>query len=168
MTTGLQSAHDPPGPPQHRPRIKIYRFQLIGLPFLAALPILALLGVFGERWDAVAASDGSLAATVHYPTALRYKMIDEIEMLVSNRGGAVIDTVTVALDTAYASRFSTINAVPQFTRPFEIGLAQIQPGESRRVRIEIQGERYWSHSGELTFRSATDTVRIHLTTMVFP
>jgi hypothetical protein len=76
--------------------------------------------------------------------------------------------VTVTLDTTYAGRFSTVTAIPPFTGQFEIDLPHVAAGETRRVRIEIQAERYWSHSGPLTVATRTDTVRVPLTTLVFP
>jgi hypothetical protein len=151
-----------------RRRSALYRFQLLGLPFLVAIPVLALFGVFGERWNSVRAESGALAISVRYPAAFRYKMIDAIELHVSNRGAAVIDTVNVALDTAYAGRFSTVTAIPPFNGPFEVDLPALAARESRRVRIEIQAERYWSHTGELTVASRTDTIRIPLRTVVYP
>lgn len=168
MANRVDSLPDPPDAPEHQGRVSLYRFQLIGLPFILALPVLAMLGVFGERWATEEASAGDIAASVRYPTVFRYKMIDEIELLVSNRGSVAIDTITVSLDAGYATKFSTINAVPPFTGPFEVSLPAVAAGESRRVRIEIQAERYWRHAGELTVRSDRDTARIRLTTTVFP
>lgn len=95
-------------------------------------------------------------------------MLEAIELHVRNRGAQPIDTITVGVDTAYAGRFSTVTAVPPFTGPFEVQLTDIAPQESRRVRIEIQAERYWSHSGTLTVASRADTIRVPLTTMVYP
>ena len=140
----------------------------MGLPFLLAFPVLALLGVFGERRTEAQASGGMLAISVRYPAVFRYKMIEAIEVRVTNRGDTAIDTVTVAIDTAYAVRFSTVSAVPPFTGPFEVDLPQLAARETRHVRIEIQGEHYWSHSGELTVAARADTIRIPLRTTVYP
>jgi hypothetical protein len=168
MTSAEQSLPDPPGPPEHDGRIRLYRFQLIGLPVLLAIPILALLGLFGERWDSVQARAGALEVSVLYPTAFRYKMIDDIDVYVTNHSDTAVDTVTIALDTAYARMFSTVTAVPPFTGPYEVSLVQLGAGERRSVRIEIQAERYWTHTGVLSVRSAADTARIPLETTVFP
>lgn len=168
MPGGVDTLPDPPEPPEIRRRLSLYRFQLIGLPFLLAIPLLALFGVFGERWQNVRAEDGVLEASARYPSAFRYKMIDAIELHVRNRGHAVIDTITISLDTVYAGRFSTVTAVPPFTGPFELELTGVEPGASRRVRIEIQAERYWSHSGNLMVAADRDTIRMPLTTMVYP
>ena len=168
MSDDVDNLPDPPGAPTQRRRPSLYRFQLIGLPFLMAIPVLALFGVFGERWTEVEAASGVLAVSVRYPAVFRYKMIDAIELHITNRGAVPIDTVTVALDTAYAGRFSTVTAVPPFTGSFEVDIPRIDARETRRVRIEIQGERYWSHTGELTVASRTDTIRVPLETTVFP
>jgi hypothetical protein len=168
MSGGVDTLPDPPGPPEIRRRLALYRFQLIGLPFLLAIPLLALLGVFGERWQNVSGEGGALEASARYPAVFRYKMIDAIELHVRNRGHAVLDTITISLDSAYAGRFSTVTAIPPFNGPFELELTRVEPGASRRVRIEIQAERYWSHSGYLTVAAAGDTIRMPLTTMVYP
>jgi hypothetical protein len=168
MPDGVDNLPDPPGPPEIRRRLSLYRFQLLGLPFLLVIPLLALFGVFGERWTAVNAESGALELSVRYPAVFRYMMIDAVELHVRNRGDTAIDTITVALDTAYATRFSTVSAVPPFTGPFELQLTDVAARASRRVMIEIQAERYWSHSGELTVSSRADTIRIPLTTMVYP
>ena len=168
MPDDVDNLPDPPGPPDTRRRPALYRFQLLGLPFLLAIPVLALFGVFGERWSVVNARSGSLEISVRYPAVFRYKMLNAIELHVRNRGATAIDTLTVTLDTAYAGRFSTVTAVPPFTGPFEVQLTDIAAQQSRRVHIELQAERYWSHSGRLTVAAGADTLRVPLTTMVYP
>jgi hypothetical protein len=168
MTRANHAPVDPPEAPDTPRRPRLYRAQWIGLPLIIAFPLLALLGVFGERWHTQRVESGALDVSVRHPTVFRYKMIDAIEVHVRNRGAQPIDTATVSLDTAYAGRFSTVTAIPSFDGAFDIDLAALQPGESRRVRIEIQAERYWTHRGELTVAAGTDTVRAALTTRVFP
>lgn len=168
MSGGVDSLPDPPDPPEIRRRLSLYRFQLLGMPFLLAIPLLALAGVFGEGRRTVSDAQGALTVSVRYPSIFRYKMIDAIELHVRNRGATRLDTVTVALDTAYAGRFSTVTAVPPFTSPFAIDLPHLEPGESRRVRVEMQAEQYWSHSGSLVIAAGPDTIAVALTTLVYP
>lgn len=168
MQSGVDDLPDPPDPPEIPRRLSLYRFQMFGLPFLVAIPLLALFGVFGERRSGLEGERGALEVSGQYPTAFRYKMLESIDLHVRNRGAAPIDTITVALDSAYASRFSTITAVPGFTGPFEIDLPAVAPGDSRFVRIEIQAERYWSHKGSLTISAGADTIRLPLSTFVYP
>ncbi|HEX6133313.1 MAG TPA: hypothetical protein VFZ24_05105 [Longimicrobiales bacterium] len=165
---GVDSLPDPPGAPRTRRHVSLFGFQWVGVAVLAAFPVLALLGVFGERWATVESTGGPLHVNVRYPTVFRYKMLNAIDLDVRNTGTAVIDTITVALDTVYASRFSTITAVPPFSGPYEVELPAVQPRETRRVRIEIQAERYWVHAGTLTVATRTDTVRVPLRTTIYP
>lgn len=162
------SLPDPPAPPEIRRRVSLYSFQWIGLPFLLAIPVLALFGVFGERRNAAHAADGALEVSIEYPAVLRYRMLGAIDLRVRNRSASAIDTVTVALDTAYAARFSNLNAAPPITTAFQIELLDVPPDGTRRVRIELQADRYWSHSGHLTVTTSTDTAGVLLTTMVYP
>ena len=159
---------DPPGAPSIERGIALARYQLIGLVLLAVLPVLALTGTFGDRWESRNAAAGSLDVSLRYPTVFRYKTINSFAVHVTNRGTATLDTVTVALDTMYANAFSTVTAVPPFTGPFEVALVDLPPGQTKLVRIEIQGERYWRHTGELTASSGPDTVRLPVSTFVFP
>ena len=159
---------DPPDAPSIERGISIAPYQMIGLALLAVLPLLALAGTLGDRWDSRDAAAGSLDVSLRYPTVFRYKTINSFTVHVTNRGATALDTVTVALDTTYALGFSTVTAVPPFTGPFEVDLVELQPGETRLVRIEIQGERYWRRAGELTASSGPDTVRVPVATFVFP
>lgn len=168
MPESIDNLPDPPAPPETRRRISLYRFQVLGLPLLLAIPVLALFGVFGERWSVAHAGSRALDVSVRYPAVFRYKMIDAIELHVHNRGSTTIDTLTVTLDSAYAGRFSTVTAVPPFIGPFELQLTDVAAQQSRRVRIELQAERYWSHSGRLTIAAGADTLRLPLATMVLP
>src|SRR5690606_36536215 len=168
MSDGVDSLPDPPGAPEIPRRLSIYRFQLIGLPFIIAVPVLALFGVFGERSQTRHAEQGALTASVHYPSVFRYRMIDAIDLRIGNRGSAPIDTLTVALDPSYAARFSIVAAVPPFTCSYEIEFTDVAPGERRDLRIEIQAENYWSHDGTLTIAAGADTIVLALTTLVFP
>lgn len=168
MQSGVDDLPDPPGPPEIPRKLSLYRFQLLGLPFLVAIPVLALFGVFGDRTGTLRGDSGALEVSGQYPSVFRYKTINAIDLHVRNRGRAGIDTITVALDSTYASRFSTITAIPPFTGPFVVDLTDVSPGESRFVRIEIQAERYWSHEGEITVAAGADTIRLPLSTMIYP
>ncbi|HEX2167380.1 MAG TPA: hypothetical protein VHG09_09145, partial [Longimicrobiales bacterium] len=60
MQSVVDDLPDPPGPPEIERKLSMYRFQLIGLPFLLAIPLLALFGVFGESRSDLRAESGSL------------------------------------------------------------------------------------------------------------
>ena len=105
---------------------------------------------------------------MRYPSVIRYKILDHIEMHVRNRGTAHLDTVIIALDTTYARRFSDVVATPSFDDDFQIPLSQLGAGESRLIRIQLKAERYWRHRGELHVTAGSDTVRVLFSTIVYP
>lgn len=156
--------------PEQPRRIKLHGFQWIGLPFLLAVPIFAILGVFGETWVRADATGTGLSLSLEYPARYRYKQINTLELRVRNTTAATLDTVVVALDTAYASRFSTLMFVPSARAPFEVELLDLEAGEVALVWIELQAERYGRHRGVLEARSSglPDTVRVPLSTYIFP
>jgi len=151
-------------------RVKLHRFQWIGLPPLLAVPLLALLGVFGETWTRVDGSGPGLALSVEYATRYRYKQINTLQVRVENTATRTLDTVVVALDSTYAARFSTLVFVPSARAPFEVELVDLEPGEVALVWVELQAERYGRHRGFLEARGSglPDTVRIPLRTYIFP
>jgi hypothetical protein len=166
--TGVDSLPDPPDAPEMPRRISLHRNQWVLIALMLCLPVLALLGVFGGRATRRGEA-GPLAVNVRYPTALRYNVFDNIELHVQNRGAAVLDTVSVAIDSAYATRFSMITSIPPFEEAFRVTLPQLRAGESRPVRVELRAERYWRHRGIIAITAGgADTLRIRLSTIVFP
>jgi hypothetical protein len=163
-----QDLEQPSPPPEMRRRFRLYRSQVIGIPFVFLLPVvLALAGAFGEAWRTVRAETSAVAATISYPSRYRYKQLNTMEVWVANVSTALIDTVTIAIDTAYASRFSTVTSIPDFTLPYSIDLLDIPPGERRLAIIELQGERYGTHEGEVRV-IAGDTATLRVRTTIFP
>lgn len=159
---------DPPEAPQIKRGVEISWRQMLGLLLLAVLPLLALVGMFGEAWRTAHGAAGPLEVSVHYPSAFRYKMLNALDVQLTNRGAVTLDTVSIALDTSYVHGFSTITAVPPFTGSFTLDVTDLRPGHSTLVRIEIQAERSWRHSGHLIASTASDTVRVPISTVVFP
>lgn len=151
-------------------RFRLHGYQWVGIPLLFLVPVLALLGVFGETWERVEALGADLALEVRYADRYRYKQINTVEAWVENRSGARLDTVVVAFDEAYARQFSTLMFIPSPTEPFEVELYGLAPGERRLIWAELQAERYGRHTGALRAHAAgrADTTSVTLSTLVFP
>jgi len=146
----------------------MHKFQMIGVPVVFLLPVvLAVAGVFGESRTTVTVRTGAIAATVAYPTKLHYEQLATMEVWVENISSATLDTVTVAVDTAYANRFFQMMAMPSFEDAYTLSLVRLAPGERRLANIEMQGERYGTHEGELRI-IAGDTAAVRLRTITFP
>lgn len=164
------SEKDLPEPPQlpDAPRhVRVYRYQWVGLVVLTVFPLLAALDVFGEHWTVERMDGVSLEATVRYPDRYRYKQLNSVTVQLTNTSGVTLDTVRVQLDTALANRFSTVTSTPSFDEPYSVPLTGVAPGETRWVVIELQGEEYGRHEGELRIVGG-DTLRLPLSIRIFP
>lgn len=158
----------PPAAPRIERRVRIHPLRFAGLVVFLVLPvILAALGVFGETRRHARADGAPVSVDVRWPERFRYRQRDEIQIRVTNRSSVAIDTVTVAIDTTYLSRFSNVTAVPTFDGVYELSLVALAPGELRLAVIELQAEHYGRHRGDLIV-IAGDTIRIPLHTTIYP
>jgi hypothetical protein len=151
-----------------RRRLALTRKQKLGLPLIVAIPVLTLLGVFGEHRAETHAASPSVVVDIQYPDRFRYRQVEWLDIAVRNRAGVEIDTVHVWLDTAYVTRFSSVRIEPAPTAAFRVDLVHVKPGESRLVRAELWGEQYGRHIGEIIISTRRDTASALITTFVFP
>ena len=159
----------PPDPPPIGRRLDLGALQLVGLPLLLALPVLALLGTFGERSATATARAGDVRLDVHWPTRTRHERIHRMDVVVRNVSTRALDTVTVAIDTAYLAGFSAVSVTPGPVDAWRVELAGVGPGEARRVAVEMDASRYGRLSGHVTATAAgADTARVAVSTLVFP
>jgi hypothetical protein len=165
MTT--QDLPEPPPPPDTQRRAKLYPYQWVGLAFLTILPLLAWVGLLGESWAKVSAAGATLEVVVSYPNRLRYWQVNQVELQIRNTSATPLDSVRVALDSAFAFRFANLTSVPPFEKAFTLAIERIPPNESRPVVIELRADRFGRHSGTVTIAGA-DTVRVPLSIMVYP
>lgn len=164
-----KDAEGPPEAPRTERRLRFGKLQLPALVVIALIPIAALTGAFGESWAYAEATTSELSIRMRYPDRYRYKQINRFEIFIENRSDAVLDTVTVAFDTAYVLGFSQPVFLPDVTEPFTVPVTAVRPGETRLVTATLQGERPWVHEGEVRITSGgPDTVRIPVRTIIFP
>jgi hypothetical protein len=159
----------PPPPPQIDRRVRLYRWQWVGLPLLLLVPVLALFGVFGNTRAAVANAGGPLAIDVEYPTRFRFSETQDMYVRVANRSAIPLDTVTVAFDTGYMSGFAAPTFRPDIARAYEVELTHLKPGETRLITVELKGKEYWSREGRIAaWHTGPDTVSVAVSTLIFP
>ena len=108
---------------------------------MVAIPILALFGVFGESQTRARATTASLDMMVSYPSRFRYRQVQSLHVTVRNLTSSVADTVKVAFDTSYISRFSGVRFDPASKSAYVVDLTDVdglvghsgeQPGEARQ------------------------------------
>lgn len=157
-----------------QPRVEIRRKvvlspeQWLGLPVLVAIPLLALLGAFGETTREVTAERSLFSETVTYPARLRYRQSSAIRVVVTNRSESEIDTIKVAIDKAYLFRFAGVRFEPAPASDLSVPLVGIRPGESRAVVVELAGESYGRTVGRVVAKSVRDSAVAPMSTFVFP
>lgn len=164
---------EPPQPPSMERKFKLYPTQLIGIPLMILVPVLALLGVFGETHHEVTASNPQLEMRVEYPTRFRYKMIDTVSVSLTNISAQPINTLEVSFDRTYIEAFSTVTFTPAIEQITEtvylLKVTDLQPGETRVVSVTIQAEGYGMHEGAITVAPESgEAIRVLIETFTFP
>jgi hypothetical protein len=159
----------PPEIPDFPRAIRLTSWQRIGIPLLLLMPLLALFGLFGQTAGNAEVRTESLSVQIEYPARSRYETLSAIHLDIVNTGRGSIDTVVVSLDSAYAARFSSVGAIPDFERAYEVEVIDIAPGETRRVTIELDATEYGRHSGDLRVEQrGGEVARVPITTWIFP
>jgi hypothetical protein len=165
--------HLPPSPPEIKRRVQFHRLQMVGVPLLMLISILALAGVFGEDSYSVNDSNSQLLIEVEYPTRFRYKMINPIRVSVKNVSTQPLATVQVNFDRAYIDSFSGVSFTPDVAlitdAVYVLELTDLQPQETQMLTVEIQANKYWRQRGAVTAVPENDeSVTVSLDTFVFP
>lgn len=90
-----QSGSQPPPPPPFPRRIQLHRVQLIGMPILMLVPLLAILGVFGETFATTQAANDRLSVQVQYATRSRYGMANPTEVAVHSTSSTPLTALSI-------------------------------------------------------------------------
>jgi len=165
--------NQPPQAPEIERRLLLYRYQWIAVPLLMLIPLLALLGVFGESIESANASDDTLQLEVRYPARTRYQLPGILEVTVTNSSDHAMEQVSIGIKTDYIEQFSEVTFTPSVSsindEVVEIELTDIPPGESRLVTVDLRGERYGKHDGTITAAvNGSDVLDVAISTIVFP
>lgn len=163
----------PPQPPTFDRNFQLHKTQLIGIPVMLLIPILALLGMFGETDHEQTIANPRLEMQVTYPTRLRYKMIDAVAISLTNTSAQTIPTLQIEIDRSYVEGFSEVTftpAIDQITGTVYImELTDLQPGDTRVVSFAIQAEKYGKHQGAITVTpESEEALRVLIETLTFP
>jgi hypothetical protein len=158
----------PSQPPEHDRGIRLNRMQLIGVPLLALIPLLAVLDVFGERWDTRVVDGSTLRTAIEFPDRFRAKLSRPITVSVQNRSQQLLDTVAVSFDSTYIERFTAVSFLPDIDDSYVVKLTAVRPGETRRVHLELDGDQVGRHRGRVIVRTGSDSSVVGIHTIVFP
>jgi hypothetical protein len=171
----MAEAHDPPDlhglppPPEVPRRVMLHGGQWVGIPLLMVVPVLALLGVFGEsRRHAAAAGDG-LRVEVEYPERYRTGRRSDIVVRVRNVSPAALKGVSVAFDPEYLSDAYNVLFNPPASAPHEVALPMLEPGAEEEVRVEFEAEHRWWRRGWIrVLQDGSAVAELRIGTLVLP
>ena len=97
-----------PQPPEIKKSWMFRNPQKFGIPILFLIPLLALLGVFGNSSTTIRAQGQVLQLETFFPTELRHKTISPLVVRATNVSAQTMPTVTVKFDQDYLSAFSNV------------------------------------------------------------
>jgi len=135
---------------------------------MALLPLAAVVGVFGPATAREAARAGSIAVEAEYPSRLRTAMADRIGVSVSNPGEDPVAGIHVAIARDYVDAFDDLGFTPDPDRPYVFTIDALQPGETRRVEMEVHAAQYGRHEGSIAVRHSAGAAELPLRTLIFP
>lgn len=167
MSNELPPHLEIPDQPRH---LRFYRFQWVGLPILFAVPLLALFGVFGDSRAQGEDSTAELRLHVEYATRYRYKQVRDIRVTLENVSRADLDSVVVRFDAGYILGFSVAAMLPEPDRPFDVDILDLRPGETRLIRVELEGHTYGRQEGTITASrpGSPEVLRVPIRTFIYP
>jgi hypothetical protein len=162
----------PPQPPPFDRRIQIPTLQKLGISFLLLLPVLALLGVFGDAVSSQRAANEQLVLEVTAPERTRYNLFTQVNVEVTNLAAQPV-TLTVEFDHSYIDKFSGHVFLPEVQNvtpdAYQVEVPNVPPGERRIITVGMRAEHSWRHMGLVTVTpEAGSPVSIPLRTWVFP
>ena len=159
---------EPPSPPSIPPKLRLHRNEMIGVPLLFALPVLAVLGIFGPTTERAQAESGAVALSAEYPSRIRYENKARLVVRVENRSDRPLSEVTLKLDPDYIHAFADVAIDPAPGTPYTVPVSNLGPRESRLVSVQLTADDYGPHQGWVALSAGGDEATIPLSTFVFP
>jgi hypothetical protein len=162
-----------PQPPEVEKRLRFTRAQMVGMPILLLISLLALLGIFDKASTQEILASDQLRVTVEYPTQFSYNQTEQIEIRVHNLSAHTIPSVTVRVDAAYLRAFSKIQFTPSVDEVseewFQVHLPEVNPEESRQVVVEYHSQSFWRREGMIRIEPEGSTaLETRISTFIFP
>lgn len=163
----------PPKPPEITRKPQFHRIQLIGLPLILLIPVLALFGTFGETADSVSTASTQIEVRVEYPTRFRYKLIHPITVSLHNASEQSFGTVQVGFEREYVESFSVVTFTPTIRHItdtfYYVEINDLGPGETRIVIATVQADQFGNHSGKITVTpDNAEELEMSISTFSFP
>lgn len=139
----------PPQAPEMPRQWKFYRFQYVALPILLLIPILALMGVFGETAATIEAVSAGFIVRVQYPDRAHYEANNQIVVTLRNETGRDLSNVSVEFDRKLLDQCSELSfnpALKEITESvYRVEVGGLRAGGERVVTLDYQPDMNGHH-----------------------
>lgn len=163
----------PPAPPEMKRRVTIYPMQALGMSLIALIPLLALLGVFGEVDQRISTTGASFTVQAEYPARTRHRVFETITITITNAAQQAYESATVEVSEDFIASFAEVAFDVEVDRitpeAYVFQLDDFQPGESRIIGVELRADRYWQQNGIVRVSApGAEPVELTISMFVFP
>jgi hypothetical protein len=164
----------PPQPPEFERKFQLYPYQYITMPLIFLIPILALLGLFGDADATQQADSQDISVQVEYPARTRYKVATILKLYITNHTDAPLSNLDVSFDRNYIDAFLELNFLPVVSAVTEdayiVTLEEtIPPGETHAITVDLHAEKFGVFAGTIMVDGDTiEPVSVRLESLLFP
>lgn len=159
---------EPPQAPEIPPRLRFPKLEIVGVGIMALLPLAAITGAFGPATAREAARAGSLTIEAEYPARIRNAMTERITVDLSNEAATPLSDIEVAFEPAFVEAFENLMFTPEPEHPYVFTVDTLEPGETRRIAIEVLAREYGRHEGTIAVGYAGGAAELPVRTTIFP
>lgn len=172
MTTGT-SEPGPPQAPAFERRLQFARLQLVGMPLVMLVPMLALAGLLGGRREHAERRADDVVVDVAYEGRARYEASSRIEVKVHNAGAVPLAAAQVEIERALLEGFSEVMTSPAVAAiegdAHVVALGELAPGATRMVIVEFRPSQPGRVRGGVRARVGESArVRVPVEMLVLP
>lgn len=167
------TGQQPPQPPEFQRRFALYPYQYIAIPLLFVMPILALLGLFGDAARTVETTGEEVTLHVEYSPRQRHGVATSMMILITNQTDAPLEDVTLRLDRAYFEGFTQVSFIPSVEAiagaEYRVELPPLLPHDEQAVRVDMRAETAGRYSAMVAVEGVNlEPVVITFDSILFP
>lgn len=154
-------------------KFRLYPFQMVLLPFLFVIPILALTGLFGGKMEEKSRTEEAITLEVTFPPTTRFDQPEMMQIGVYNGSDQPLTAASLTIDRAYLDNFTAINFNPAEVlinqESYIFTLDVIPSGEAYFVNLDYRAMDTGTLAGTVSLRQAdAPDIVIEISTFVFP
>lgn len=163
----------PPQPPEFQRKLQLYPFQYILIPLLFLIPVLAILGFFGETVAIQSANNPSLSVQVEYWSRTRHKVGAPLKVRITNQTDSDMTDINVHFDRDYIDAFLWLSFLPTVTsvtdEDYIVTIDDLPAGQTQAVTVDLKAEKIGVISGTVTIEAETiEPISVRLESLLFP